>query len=109
MIGKRFDECEPCFAISVVAKAVNMHPQTIRHYENLGFVKPHRTGGKVRLYSKKDIEMLERINSYTSMGVNLAGVEIILRLLGQIDDMEREMESQMEKMEKDLEEFRKNF
>lgn len=91
-------EEDPCYIISVVAKMVEMHPQTIRHYERLGFVAPSRTQGKMRLYSERDVERLARISHLTrDMGVNLAGVEVIFNLL---DEMEKLRHAMMEEMER---------
>jgi MerR family transcriptional regulator/heat shock protein HspR len=70
-----------CFVISVAAELVKLHPQTLRHYERLGLIKPERTGGNVRRYSARDIARLRRIQDLMdNLGVNLAGVEVILRM-----------------------------
>jgi MerR family transcriptional regulator, heat shock protein HspR len=74
-----------CFSISVVARMLDLHPQTIRHYEKLGLVLPSRSGGNVRLYSMRDVRRIRQIHTYTSQGVNLAGVEIIVGLLDELD------------------------
>ena len=91
------NEEEPYFVISVVSKMLNIHPQTIRHYERLGFLNPHRTEGNMRLFSRRDVERLEQICTFTNLGVNLAGVEIIVKLLEKMEaakaDMEREIEA----------------
>ncbi len=80
---------EPCYTIGVVARMVDLHPQTLRNYEQIGLVVPHRTAGKIRLYSQREVERLHKINRLTQdLGVNLAGVEIILRLTGQIEDLQ---------------------
>ena len=72
---------EPCYIISVAAKLVHMHPQTLRYYERLGLVHPARSGGKIRLYSARDVERLQQIHRYIDdLGVNLAGVEVIMRM-----------------------------
>ena len=87
----RYDE--PVFLISVVAKVLKIHPQTLRQYEREGLVTPSRTEGKMRLYSQKDIDRIKMILRLTrELGVNLAGVDIILRLKEQIEEMEREIE-----------------
>lgn len=92
---------EPIYVISVVAKMVEMHPQTIRHYERIGFIQPSRTQGKMRLYSRKDVECLMRIVHFTrDMGVNLAGVEVILKLLSEMDEMRAAMEKEIRRKEK---------
>ncbi|MCE1248140.1 MAG: MerR family transcriptional regulator [Firmicutes bacterium] len=84
-------ESMPFFHISVVSQMLNLHPQTIRNYERMGLIAPSRTDGKMRLFSQKDVNKVKRIHTYTSMGVNLAGVEIIMKLLERIDEMERMM------------------
>lgn len=96
---------EPLYVISVVAKMVEMHPQTIRHYERIGFVKPSRTQGRVRMYSREDVECLTRIAHFTrDMGVNLAGVEVILKLLDEMEGLRRKLEDELEDLRKRLEE-----
>jgi MerR family transcriptional regulator/heat shock protein HspR len=76
--------------MSVVARLLHIHPQTIRHYERLGLLAPFRTAGNVRLFSEGDIRRLRQINELTEMGVNLAGVEIIVRLVQRIEQMQRD-------------------
>ena len=84
---------EPVYLISVVAKALNIHPQTLRQYEKEGLVIPSRTSGKMRLYSQRDIDRISMILRLTrDLGVNLAGVDIILQFKDQIDKMEQEIE-----------------
>jgi len=91
------DYDEPLYVISVVAKIVEMHPQTIRHYERIGFIRPSRTQGKMRLYSRKDVDCLTRIVHFTrDMGVNLAGVEVILKLLDEMEELRTKMISEIE-------------
>jgi MerR family transcriptional regulator/heat shock protein HspR len=82
--------------IGVAAQLCGVHPQTLRQYERLGLVVPSRVGAKNRLYSEMDILRVRRIQRLTQqMGVNLAGVELILRLLEDMDDMRRDFEQQM--------------
>ncbi len=82
--------------IGVAAEMCGVHPQTLRQYERLGLVVPSRAGAKNRLYSDDDIQRVRRIQRLTQdMGVNLAGVELILRLLDDMEDMRREMEQQL--------------
>lgn len=88
---------QPVYMIGVAASLCNVHPQTLRQYERLGLVVPSRAGAKNRLYSENDIRRVRRIQRLTQeMGVNLAGVELILRLLDDMEDMRRDMERQME-------------
>lgn len=80
---------EPVYLISVVAKVLSIHPQTLRQYEREGLVEPSRTDGKMRLYSQKDIDRIKLILRLTrDMGVNLAGVDVILKLKNQITEFE---------------------
>lgn len=72
--------CEPCYVISVVARLVNMHPQTLRYYEKLGLIQPSRTDGRIRLFSLQDVQRLQRIQQLQDVGVNPAGIKIILEL-----------------------------
>ena len=82
---------EPCFVISIASRLVGLHAQTLRYYERVGLIWPSRTGGRQRLYSPADIERLRRIKALTEdMGVNLAGAEIALKLMGRIDELEQE-------------------
>jgi MerR family transcriptional regulator/heat shock protein HspR len=82
--------------IGVAAQLCNVHPQTLRQYERLGLIIPSRAGAKNRLYSESDIMRVRRIQRLTQeLGVNLAGVEIILRLLDDMEEMRTDMEQQM--------------
>jgi MerR family transcriptional regulator/heat shock protein HspR len=83
---------EPCYVISVVARMVNLHPQTLRYYERVGLVAPARSAGNVRLYSPSDIERLRKICRLTDeLGVNLAGVEVIMRLTDTIEQLQSDL------------------
>lgn len=88
---------QPVFMIGVAASLCGVHPQTLRQYERLGLVIPSRAGAKNRLYSENDILRVRRIQRLTQeMGVNLAGVELILRLLDDMEEMRKDMERQFE-------------
>jgi MerR family transcriptional regulator/heat shock protein HspR len=92
---------EPVYLISVVAKVLNIHPQTLRQYEREGLISPSRTEGKTRLYSQKDIDRIKTILRLTrELGVNLAGVDIILRLKEKMEEMEREIERLRSELER---------
>jgi len=92
---------EPVYLISVVAKALNIHPQTLRQYEREGLVTPSRTNGKMRLYSQRDIDRINLILRLTrELGVNLAGVDIILQFKDKIEEMENEIEELKTKLAK---------
>lgn len=85
---------EPVYLISVVAKVLTIHPQTLRQYEREGLVRPSRTDGKMRLYSQRDIDKIKMIQRLTrDLGVNLAGVDIIMQLKDKIDEYESLIES----------------
>jgi MerR family transcriptional regulator, heat shock protein HspR len=89
----------PRYMIYVAAELVGMHPQTLRLYEARGLVRPGRTSGGTRLYSEKDLERLRLIQRLTTeLGLNLAGVEQVLRMQ---DELNR-MRAQMERMEREL-------
>jgi MerR family transcriptional regulator/heat shock protein HspR len=81
--------------ISAVADRYHIHPQTLRLYEREGLLTPSRTEGNTRLYSDEDLETLETILALTrDLGVNLAGVEVIMRLTDRIRELEAELETQ---------------
>ena len=79
---------EPCYTISIVARMVDLHPQTLRNYEDIGLVVPQRSDGNIRLYSPAEVERLRKINRLTQeLGINLAGVEVILHMADQIEEL----------------------
>ena len=83
---------EPVYLISAVAEILNIHPQTLRQYEREGLIKPSRTNGKIRLYSQKDINHIKYVLTLTrELGVNLAGVDIILQLNQKIEELENDL------------------
>src|ERR671914_3111876 len=98
----------PRYMISIAAELVGMHPQTLRIYEAKGLVRPRRTPGNTRLYSEADLERLRLIQRLTSeLGLNLAGVETVLRLEDELDRMrarldrlEREMRERVRNVER---------
>ncbi len=91
---------EPLFLISVVAKVLSIHPQTLRQYEREGLVEPSRTDGKMRLYSQKDVDRVKTILNLTrELGVNLAGVDVILQLKEKIDDLEATIDDLNKKLQ----------
>jgi MerR family transcriptional regulator/heat shock protein HspR len=84
---------EPCFVISVAARILGVQTQTLRYYERLGLIDPSRTGGNQRVYSRRDVERVRRIRSLMEdLGVNLAGVEVVMRLLNRLREAEEEMQ-----------------
>jgi MerR family transcriptional regulator/heat shock protein HspR len=91
---------EPCYTIGVVARMVSLHPQTIRNYEQIGLVIPQRSDGNIRLYSQCEVERLLKISRLTQeLGVNLAGVEVILRMADQIETLQVEVEVLRQRIE----------
>ncbi len=80
---------EPVYLISVVSKILDIHPQTLRQYERENLITPARSSGRIRMYSQRDIDKIKLILRLTrELGVNLAGVDIILRLKDNVDEME---------------------
>ena len=85
---------EPCYVISIAARMVGMHAQTLRQYERVGLVEPKRSSGNIRLYSQADVARLRQVQRLVNdLGVNLAGVEVILRLNERIKEMEAEIDA----------------
>jgi MerR family transcriptional regulator/heat shock protein HspR len=100
------DKTQPLYLISVVSEMLSVHPQTLRLYEKEGLICPRRTK-KQRLYSEEDIERLNLILQLTrELGVNKAGVDIILRMRHRMEVMRQEMEEMMGHLE---EEMRRDF
>jgi MerR family transcriptional regulator/heat shock protein HspR len=100
----------PRYMISVAAEIVGMHPQTLRIYESKGLVTPKRTAGNTRLYSEADLERLRLIQQLTTeLGLNLAGVEHVIRLEEQIRRMQRHMDRLEREMRKQIAEVRKQY
>lgn len=91
------------YTISVVAEQFGIHPQTLRMYEREGLLKPSRTDGNTRMYTDQDMERLDVILSLTrDLGVNLAGVEIILNMRAKMDEMHRQMQEFVEYVNDEL-------
>ena len=97
------DSDEPVFVISVAARMVGVRTQTLRYYERLGLVSPARTPGNQRVYSRRDVAQVQHIRRLMDdLGVNLAGVEVVLKLLLQV----REAESEIERLQEENEQLR---
>jgi MerR family transcriptional regulator, heat shock protein HspR len=91
---------EPCYIISIAARIVNVHPQTLRYYERVGLIEPSRTRGKIRLYSQRDIERLQLIQRLVNdLGVNLAGVEVIINLSERLAEAENNLRETQRRLE----------
>ena len=87
------DRSKPLYMIGVVADMLKVHPQTLRFYEKKGLLRPSRTVGRTRMYSEEDVEDLARLLRLTrDLGVNLAGVEIILKMRRRVVEMQRQIE-----------------
>ncbi len=100
---KKDKKKEPVYMIGAVSRMFNIHPQTLRLYEREGLLVPSRTEGKTRLYSQEDIEKLEFILFLTrELGINLAGVDAILRMKEQMEQMQKQIEYLLEFIQKEL-------
>ncbi len=84
---------DPRYVISIAARILGTQTYTLRYYERIGLIEPKRSQGNIRLYSDRDIDLLRRVKALVEdMGVNLAGVEVILRLVQRMGEMQNEME-----------------
>jgi len=100
---EQIDRDKPLYVISIAAELVDMHPQTLRLYERKGLIEPSRSSGKTRLYSQRNIEQLREIRRLTQeLGVNLAGVEEIIRLRQRLDELQRSMEDRIASLQAQL-------
>lgn len=94
---------EPCYVISVAARMVGMHAQSLRNYERIGLIQPSRSSGRIRLYSQSDIERLRYIQRLIQdLGVNLAGVEVIMNM----NERMARMEGEMDRLRQELQAYR---
>src|SRR5574341_1528345 len=101
------DADEPIYVISVAARLVEMHPQTLRYYERAGLLKPMRSSGKIRLYSQREIERLRKIARLTNeLGVNLAGVEIIMDLTERLENLQEWMRQREAELQAEIDRLR---
>ncbi len=96
------DDTEPRYVISVTARMLGIQTYTLRYYERIGIIEPARSQGNIRLYSERDIALLRRAKTLIDdMGVNLAGVEVILRMAQHMNELQNhveELESEVEKL-----------
>lgn len=98
------DSREGLYHISIASRLVESHPQTLRMYERMGLIHPQRTKRNVRLYSDEDIELVRRIQHLTQdLGVNLAGVEVVFKLLAEMGKMREDMEQEMIRVRTEIE------
>ena len=85
---------EPRYVISVAARIIGVQTYTLRYYEKIGIIEPSRSGGNIRLYSNRDIAQLRRVKTLMDdLGVNLAGVEVILRMAQRMAELQRQVET----------------
>lgn len=97
------DNTEPRYVISVTARMLGIQTYTLRYYERIGIIEPARSRGNIRLYSERDIALLRRAKTLMDdLGVNLAGVEVILRMAQRVN----ELQNHMEELESELEKLR---
>ena len=100
----------PIYMISVAAELVGMHPQTLRIYESKGLVRPKRTAGNTRLYSERDVERLRVIQKLTTeLGLNLSGVELVLKLEDQLQRMQARIDRLEREKREAVEQVHKNY
>jgi MerR family transcriptional regulator/heat shock protein HspR len=100
----------PRYMISVAADIVGMHPQTLRIYEQKGLVRPKRTAGNTRLYSERDVERLRVIQRLTTeLGLNLSGVELVLKLEDQLQRMQARIDRLEREKREAVEQVHKNY
>ncbi len=91
-MNEMFGHDEPVFIISVAARMLGLRTQTLRYYESLGLIEPSRTRGNQRVFSRRDLEKVQRIRGLMDdLGVNLAGVEVMLKLLSRLEASEQEV------------------
>ena len=98
------DSGEPCYVISVAARMVGVQVHTLRYYEKIGIIEPSRSPGNIRLYSEREVSLLRRVKTLMDdLGINLAGVEVILRMSQRM----AELQSQVKELEAELQKSRK--
>ena len=96
----RYDT-EPRYVISVAARILDIQTHTLRYYERVGIIEPRRSQGNIRLYSDRDIALLQRVKSLVDdMGVNLPGVEVILRMMQRMGEIQNELEQAQKEVKK---------
>lgn len=108
-MAKPADRARAVYVISVAAELAGLHPQTLRIYERKGLVDPARTGGGSRRYSDEDIAQLRRIQELTSEGLNLAGVQKVLELEAQLDDVTQQLKAAREGTEQAVEQTHRQY
>ena len=100
-MDKETYDTEPRYVISVAARMLDMQTHTLRYYEKVGVISPHRSRGNIRLYSDRDIALLQKVKSFVDdLGINLPGVEVILRMMQHMNEIQSELEQAQEELKK---------
>ena len=100
-MDKEMYDSEPRYIISIAARMLDMQTHTLRYYEKVGIIEPSRSRGNIRLYSDRDIALLQRVRALVDdMGVNLPGVEVILRMMQRMNEMQDELDQAHEELRK---------
>jgi MerR family transcriptional regulator/heat shock protein HspR len=100
MNEEKFND-EPRYVISVAARILEIQTHTLRYYEKVGIIEPYRSRGNIRLYSDRDIAILKKVKSMVDdMGINLPGVEVILRMIQQVYELQNELEQAQQEIQK---------
>ena len=87
------DDTEPRYVISIAAGMLGIQTHTLRYYEKIGIIEPARSQGNIRLYSERDIALLRRVKTLVDdLGVNLAGIQVILRMMRRMNELQHQME-----------------
>ena len=108
--NKEKERKEAYYTIGIISEMFNIHPQTLRMYERENLIKPKRSKGKTRLYSEEDVKRLRKILTLRKeLGVNIAGIDIILRLQERIEAMEREFQEFIDYLQENLAKEVKNW
>jgi MerR family transcriptional regulator/heat shock protein HspR len=103
-------DTRPRYMISIAAELVGMHPQTLRMYEQKGLVSPQRTPGNTRLYSEADLERLRLIQRLTTeFGLNLAGVEVVLRMEDEVERLRERMDAMERRMREEIRDVERRY
>ena len=93
-------DTEPRYVISIAARMLDVQTHTLRYYERVGVIEPRRSRGNVRLYSDRDIAILQRVKALVDdMGINLPGVEVILRMMERVGELQNELEQAQQEIE----------
>ena len=100
-MGKSRSTDESFFAISIVSRMTGLHSQTLRYYERAGLIEPSRSKGNIRLYSVSDVDKIKQVKTLIDeLGVNLAGVEVILRMIERVKEMQKRVEELEEEVKR---------